>query len=323
MNTANRNQMPILAAGAVFLIGAAVLFVILFSATGTLKDGMESLQAAAEANKADIEAVKADVAGRLEQAEAALSDLEQKVKTDRTELDEQLSGKITAAREAVDELQAEHQRLAREVEELGETVTEIYESIDPADRLYAIGDKGPAGGLIFYDDEADGVDDIPGYRYLEAAPYGWYNGKDDPAVQWGRSFSSRPVNPSAAGTNLGEGITNTEHIVQYHDSLGDYYSNPQSYDALNDGTVAAKICRDFELEIDGKVYDDWFLPAIDTLELMYENLHTQDLGDFFTGFYWSSSEDSSYDARRFAFNRGLRNSSRKDLRHYVRPVRAF
>ncbi len=34
---------------------------------------------------------------------------------------------------------------------------------------YAI-DIGPAGGWVFYDDEADGVDDIAGFRYLEAAP---------------------------------------------------------------------------------------------------------------------------------------------------------
>ena len=33
---------------------------------------------------------------------------------------------------------------------------------------YAVGDIGPAGGVIFYDDEADGTDDIPGVRYLEA-----------------------------------------------------------------------------------------------------------------------------------------------------------
>ena len=38
-----------------------------------------------------------------------------------------------------------------------------------ATKEYAVGDTGPAGGVIFYDDEADGTDDIPGVRYLEAA----------------------------------------------------------------------------------------------------------------------------------------------------------
>lgn len=37
-------------------------------------------------------------------------------------------------------------------------------------RDYQVRDIGPAGGYIFYDDEADGVDDIPDARYLEAAP---------------------------------------------------------------------------------------------------------------------------------------------------------
>ena len=35
---------------------------------------------------------------------------------------------------------------------------------------YQIGDIGPAGGIIFYDDTDDGIDDIPGVRYLELAP---------------------------------------------------------------------------------------------------------------------------------------------------------
>ena len=45
-----------------------------------------------------------------------------------------------------------------------------YEFDGPFAAGYAIGDTGPAGGIIFYDDEADGVDDIAGARYLEVAP---------------------------------------------------------------------------------------------------------------------------------------------------------
>ena len=56
------------------------------------------------------------------------------------------------------------------------------------------------------------------------------------------------------------------------------------------GNSAAKLCDN--LILGGQ--NDWFLPSIDELYLMYNNLHLNNLGGFVKEErYWSSSEDSS------------------------------
>jgi hypothetical protein len=40
---------------------------------------------------------------------------------------------------------------------------------------------------------------------------------------------------------------------------------------------------------DGK-YNDWFLPSLDELQAMHDNLHAEGVGGFQAGFYWTSSE---------------------------------
>ena len=121
---------------------------------------------------------------------------------------------------------------------------------------YAIGDTGPAGGLIFYDRDF----------YLEAAPID--QGTD---VEWGGAA----IATGATATGIGAGETNTATIVA----------------TLGAGTYAAKICDD--LDFGG--YSDWFLPSFNELNLMYLNLKLYDAGNFIFP-YWSSSESSASDA---------------------------
>jgi hypothetical protein len=45
---------------------------------------------------------------------------------------------------------------------------------------YLIGDVGPAGGRVYFDKGLYS----DGWRYTEAAPYGWYNGGKDPSLTW-------------------------------------------------------------------------------------------------------------------------------------------
>ena len=189
----------------------------------------------------------------------------------------------------------------------------------------AIGSTGPAGGIIFYDAEADDMVDILGFRYLAAAPSGWYGEGFDPGFQWG-AWEFYTGDPPATATAIGSGKTNTEHIVDYHDNLGtlypdkgDYYTNPTAYYVANDGTVAAKICSD--IVING--YDDWFLPSKDELNLMYVNLKEQGLGGFVDTLYWSSSEWSDQYAWLQYFSHGAQYYARKYYAYCVRPIRAF
>jgi uncharacterized repeat protein (TIGR02543 family) len=184
-----------------------------------------------------------------------------------------------------------------------------------------VGLIGPAGGYVFYDKGSYGDD---GWRYLEAAPYGWYNGSADPFLDWGAYGYT--VNPSATATAVGTGAANTANIVSYHDGLGDYYTNPTKYSENNDGTVAAKVCSEYSEENEGMTYDDWFLPSKDELDSMHDNLNAKGLGGFSYWYYWSSSESSSgwawvqiYDNA----DRGTQQKYSKCSGVQVRAVRAF
>jgi hypothetical protein len=179
-----------------------------------------------------------------------------------------------------------------------------------------------------------------GWRYLEAAPYGWYDGDtdsigdysgdDDPRFQWG--IYDYAVDPSATATAIGSGATNTANIVDFHDMLGsnypakgDYYTNPTVYNSNNDGTVAAKVCANYSLENEGVTYDDWFLPSKDELNLMYLNLKNQkpERGGFSNYGYWSSSEYTALTAWFQYFNNANQFSIGRSNEGRVRPVRAF
>jgi uncharacterized repeat protein (TIGR02543 family) len=194
---------------------------------------------------------------------------------------------------------------------------------------------GPAGGLVFYENPNYETD---GWRYLEAAPYGWYDGTqdshgayigdDDPYFQWG--VFGYTVEPTATATSVGTGTTNTTNIVYYHDTLytlysekGDYYTNPHEYYIFNDGTVAAKVCAEHSVESEGTVYDDWFLPSKDELNLMYTSLKSQSLGGLNGNSYWSSSEFNWGSAYRQMFDTGTQYDIVRNFDNQVRPVRAY
>lgn len=191
---------------------------------------------------------------------------------------------------------------------------------------------GPAGGLVFYENPNWKVD---GWKYLEAAPDGWYDGDadshgvyssedGDPFFQWGAS--GYVLNPSTTGTGIGTGSSNTANIVNFHDTLwaqypekGDYYTNPTEYNNKNDGTVAATVCADYR----GGGYSDWFLPSKDELNLMFQILHLNNFSTF-ENFYWSSSEDDADDAwMQNFYGEGSQRVFWRDFTYAIRPIRAF
>ena len=173
-----------------------------------------------------------------------------------------------------------------------------------ATTTYDIGDRGPAGGLIFFDDEDNGSDDY-GFRYLEAAPASteWND------IEWGDDETDINGDNSTVAPELdgvGDGQANTTAIVN---ELGN-----------NGGTdYVAKLAD--ELEHNG--YSDWFLPSKDELDLMYHNLAQTGIGGFASDYYWSSSEDDAEGAWIQYFGDGNQYYYLKYGINRVRAVRAF
>ncbi|MDR1250484.1 MAG: hypothetical protein LBK63_14445 [Treponema sp.] len=125
-----------------------------------------------------------------------------------------------------------------------------------------VGDRGPAGGWIFYDKGV--VSD--GWRYLEAAP-----AETEFTAQWSEH---KLFDVSGTDTTTGTGKRNTEIIVDFLRRIGE-------------NGRAAQLCDEL---IVGDEFDDWFLPSQDELDLMYQNLKAKGLGGFTDNWYWSSSQ---------------------------------
>lgn len=176
--------------------------------------------------------------------------------------------------------------------------------INAQGRTYKIGDRGPAGGWIFYD-KGEYSD---GWRYLEAASEDQSN-----EASWGCCGKSIP---GAQGIAIGTGKKNTAAIVK----------------GCRDTNIAAKIAVAYR----GGGKSDWFLPSREELNLMYVNLHKARIGGFADDLYWSSTEPSHPDeytdygafgddyADYQRFNDGYPLSGKKDNDYLrVRAIRAF
>ncbi|MDD4150082.1 MAG: hypothetical protein PHE33_08635 [Bacteroidales bacterium] len=166
-----------------------------------------------------------------------------------------------------------------------------------------IGDIGPGGGIIFYDDGVSGGMEV-GLMDTEVI------------MQWGCATSST----GASSMIFGSGLENTLAIVNFHNNLDNYIDNPTQCDHDNDGSVAALYCYDFFQNN----CDDWFLPSINELSLIYNNLYLNGFGQFSDYFhYLSSSEVDAYRARAIDFAVGSEMQDAKKSEFLVRPVRKF
>lgn len=144
-----------------------------------------------------------------------------------------------------------------------------------ADIVYEVGDVGPAGGIVFLDkgEESDG------WRYMEIAPFD---------IELGLQFGCLTLEiEEAQNFEVGFGLVNSLAILEAHNELEDYYTNPEQCSDFNDGTVAAKVCLEYELND----FDDWFLPSQDELLLVHAAYYEVGLGEFnLERLYWTSSE---------------------------------
>jgi len=162
---------------------------------------------------------------------------------------------------------------------------------------YAIGDTGPAGGLIFYENREYAAD---GWRYLEAAPFDQSAG-----ASWG---CFRRLIEGARGTAIGTGKQNTADMIA----------------ACAEAASAGHLCA--ALSLNGVA--GWFLPSRDELLLMYRNLKVKGAGGFHDGgladnvTYWASSQQTADMSVHIDFaDLGRVHGDDKDFPRRVRAVR--
>lgn len=151
---------------------------------------------------------------------------------------------------------------------------------------YAIGDLGPAGGIVFYIYGG-------GLHGMEAAT-------EDQSIgaAWGCEGTEIT---GADGTASGTGAQNTADILA----------------GCTDSGIAAEIADSYSLN----GYDDWFLPSKDELGLLYQQKDV--VGNFADNYYWSSTESGSGSAWSQHFFNGYWHASNKSDLDRVRAVRAF
>jgi hypothetical protein len=85
---------------------------------------------------------------------------------------------------------------------------------------------------------------------------------------------------------------------------------------------AAKICLDYSNTIGSTTYDDWYLPALYQLNMLYNQAYA--VGLFANGnAYWSSTEVSATNAYRHTFITSTQASTTKATASVIRCIRTF
>ena len=198
-----------------------------------------------------------------------------------------------------------------------------------------IGDIGPAGGYIFYKadtvqtstyKDSNGNDVTYTWQYLEAAPedvstsaviFGYYRPSGtDITIQSNLDTSITIDDHSTYNGNaaVGQGRLNTSLLVN---AMGSSAYSSDSGTATT-ASYAAKACDDYTYG----GYNDWFLPSIEELRYIYENLKSKSIGTWWH-YYWSSTEYSgSYSWSYFLNDDEILNLDRYYGSH-VRAIRAF
>jgi hypothetical protein len=150
---------------------------------------------------------------------------------------------------------------------------------------YAIGDTGPAGGIVFHitDDRTHG---------LEAAPT-----DQSTSARWGCVGS---IIVGASGVAIGTGQVNTLAIVN----------------ACGQKNIAAKLADEYGQN----GFADYYLPSRDELKLMFNRKFVLNMGP---EAYWSSSQAGGDTAYMVEFVDGLSLTIIKNTTFRVRVIRNF
>ena len=189
---------------------------------------------------------------------------------------------------------------------------------------YNIGDKGPAGGRIFF---VDRFNDYPSFDYLEAAPEVASSGvvwatpivtcydESDALIncQSGSLYhNANRKGEQLLSQNVGMGLANTKAIIARHDAG----TVPKS-------AYAAGLADSYSTLVNGVKYDDWFLPSAEEVKLMYTNLELTGVVQFSYYDNWTSSEVEGDTAWYPSYEAELNTGANKFFTNAVQAIRAF
>jgi hypothetical protein len=148
------------------------------------------------------------------------------------------------------------------------------------------------GGIVFYvyDNSQHGLIAAT----ADQGSYIWYAGTN--------------TNTMALADGVGAGRANTAIIIA-NQGIG------------NGSAYAARVCNEYQVNIAGVIYGDWYLPSKYELNLLY--LQKGVVGGFPNAYYWSSCEFDSTLARIQFFGNGFQGNGLKGTAYYVRAIRAF
>jgi hypothetical protein len=138
---------------------------------------------------------------------------------------------------------------------------------------FEIGEIGPKGGKIAYKKN----EYSNGWQYIEVL------NQNLPTKEWG--CINLNVN-NAQFSNIGCGLQNNFSIINNHNDLNNFNTNPSICSALNNGTIASKevVNQNFSNS------NNWFIPSFDELDLIYNTLSIPNYLTFDNSYYWSSTE---------------------------------
>lgn len=154
--------------------------------------------------------------------------------------------------------------------------------------VYRVGDRGPAGGIVFYDKGDDGE----GWRYLEA-----WTADERGLYQW-KTSDTHTINTTSSA--IGRGYYNTYTAMSGAQHPAAHVARNASHGGFN----------------------DWFLPSHDELRLMRHQREV--IGGFASDHYWSSSAMRVLKYAWFQnISSGHLNALTKTYSFRVRVIRRF
>ena len=169
---------------------------------------------------------------------------------------------------------------------------------------YKVGETGPAGGIIFYDQGSK----KNGWRYMETTL------KDIDTLAPGGCYFTVSIDTDSA---IGKGLENTNKIIEL----------------CNESGISARVVKNFTLNN----FKDWFLPSFNELLAIFDSnpgrnfidkaVWKQSVQNGGAYYYYQSSTFSGVISQQNVsidgyWGRTSTNSGRAD-KNYVRPVRRF